>query len=95
MKVMAEQIKINLEENNGKISFDFIKNLADNAEVIYLHPTSRTRICVMTLYSGHEVVGFARVLDPKNDVEKIGNEVAFNNAMNKIWEVCGSIALVV
>jgi hypothetical protein len=95
MKVLADNIKAQLDTNNGKISYDFIKNLADNADVIYLNPTPRTRICVMTIYSGHEVVGYARVLDPKNDVEKIGNEVAFENAMNELWNICGSIALVV
>ncbi len=95
MQILADNIKANLKSNDGKISFDFIKNLADNAEVIYLHPTPRTRICVMTIYSGHEVVGFARVLDPKNDVESIGNKVAFDNAMSELWGVCGSIALVV
>jgi pimeloyl-CoA synthetase len=95
MKVLADNIKANLEANNGRISCDFIKNLAENAEVIYLHPTPRTRICVMTIYSGHEVVGYARVLDPKNDVEEIGNRVAFENAKNELWNVCGSIALAV
>jgi len=95
MNVLADNIGLDLEANDGKISFDFIKNLADNADVIYLHPTPRTRICVMTIYSGHEVVGFARVLDPKNDVEEIGNQVAFDNAMDELWNVCGSIALAI
>ena len=93
MQIIADMIKLDLESNNGKISFGFIENLAENAEVIYLHPTPRTRICIMTIYSGHEVIGIARVLDPKNDVEEIGNKIAFENARDELWKVCGSIAL--
>ena len=67
--------------------------MAENAEVVYLHATLRTRICVMTIYSGHEVVGIARVLDPKNDVEELGNNIAYERARDELWLVCGSIAL--
>jgi hypothetical protein len=95
MKVLADMIKLNLEANNGRISKDFIDNLAEDADVIYLHPTPRTRICVMIIYGGQEVVGYARVIDPKNDVEELGNNVAFENAKNELWNVCGSIALAI
>jgi len=95
MKVLADAIKAQLKENGGRISPEFIDNLAANAEYVWLHPTPRTRICVMTIYSGHEVVGYSRVLDPKNDVKSIGEEVAFNNAKDELWAVCGAIALVV
>ena len=95
MTVIADTIKLQLEANDGKISSDFIENLAENAEVLYLHPTPRTRICILTIYSGHEVVGIARVLDPKNDVEEIGNKVAYENARDELWAVCGSIALAI
>jgi len=32
MKILAATIKLNLEANNGKISPDFIDNLAENAD---------------------------------------------------------------
>jgi len=95
MKVLADNIKTNLKENGGKISFDFIQNLAENAEIIYLHPTPNMRLCVLRLYSGHEVLGMARVLDSKNDDEELGNKVAYNSAVDELWAVCGSIAKVV
>jgi len=95
MKILGDSVKAELKENNGKISQDFVNNLAEHSDVVYLHPTKRTRICVLTLYSGHELVGYARVLDPANDIEEIGNRVAFENAKDKIWEICGAIALVV
>jgi len=95
MKVLADAIKAQLKENGGKISSEFIDNLAEHADCTWLHPTPRTRICVLTLYSGHEIVGKAQVLDPANDVKEIGKEVAFNNAKGQLWQLCGNIALVV
>jgi hypothetical protein len=92
MHILADMIKLNLEANGGKIAPDFIDNLAEDAEKIYLHPTDNTRICVMKIYSGHEVVGIAQVLDAKNDVEEIGNSVAYENAKQELWKVCGNIA---
>jgi len=89
---LVDSISADLRENNGKISQGFIDNLADNAEKIYLHPTPSMRICVLRIYSGHETVGVAQVLDPKNDNEEIGNKVAYNNAKNELWSVVGSIA---
>ncbi len=92
MQPLADNIKANLDSNNGKIHPEFIENLAEHAEAVYLHPTANTRICVLTIYSGHEVVGIAQVLDAKNDDEDIGNSVAYENAKNELWRVCGTIA---
>ena len=76
----------------GKISPDFINKLAASAEKIYLHPTPSMRICILQLKSGHETYGTAQVLDPTNDVEAIGNKVAFDRAKDEIWQVVGAIA---
>jgi len=95
MKVLVDNIKANLKVNGGRISFDFIQNLAENAETIYLHPTPNMRLCVLRLYSGHEVLGMAQVLDSKNDDEELGNKVAYKRAVDELWAVCGSIAKVV
>jgi hypothetical protein len=95
MQPLADNIKANLESNGGKISPDFIDNLAEFGDVIFLHPTPNMRICIISIYSGHEVVGIAQVLDAKNDVEEIGNDVAYENAKNELWKVCGSIAKII
>ena len=94
MKDLGHEIKNNLISNKGKISYEFIKDLAEEAEVIYLHPTKNMRLCILILPSGHEVLGKAQVLDDKNDVESIGNSVAYTNAVNELWAVCGNIAKV-
>ena len=91
---LLRDIQNELLNNNNKLSSEFIDSVADKAEVIYLHPTDATRICILQLRSGHEVLGYAQVLDPKNDDESIGNSVAYNNAKGELWQLCGSIAKV-
>ncbi len=76
----------------GKLSPDFINQLASTAHTIYLQPTPTMRMCILQLSTGHEVYGVSQVLKSENDVEKIGNKVAFDNAKNEIWSTIGSIA---
>ena len=86
------EIKLEIENNNGKLSFPFIMNVANSAQVTHIQPTPNMRLCILTLPSGHEVLGKAQVLDSINDVKEIGEKVAYENAVNKLWSVCGSIA---
>ena len=85
-------IQLELEANNGKLSYLFIQSVADSATTIYLNPTPNMRLCILTLPTGHEVLGKAQVLDSANDIEEIGNKVAYDNAVNELWAVCGTIA---
>lgn len=81
-----------LTENSNKISPKFINNLVAMSSVQYLHPTPNMRLCIITLPTGHEVLGKAQVLDASNDAEQLGNSVALTNAANEIWALVGSIA---
>ncbi len=88
-------IRINLQENNGKINYNFIRNLAESSTVLYLQPTPNMRLCILALPSGHEVLGKAQKKKKKNDDEEIGNTVAYENAVKELWSVVGNIAKVV
>ena len=90
---LRTMIKDELAENGNKISFKFIEELAATAKVTHMQITPNTRVCALTLDSGHEVVGYARVLFAENDVATIGQGVAFDNARDELWSICGSIAL--
>ena len=90
---LPEMIKEELASNGNKISFMFIEALADTAKVTHHQLTPKTRVCALTLESGHEVVGYARVLFAENDVKEMGEEVAYDNARDELWSMCGSIAL--
>ena len=81
-----------LDANSNKISPTFINNIVAQSNVQYFHLTPNMRLCIITLPTGHEVLGKAQVLDTANDVETIGNSVALTNATNEIWTLVGSIA---
>jgi len=94
---LLKSIEHELDRNGGKLSPKFIDTIANNSlnKVTHHQMTPNTRVCVVTLYSGHELVGYAQVLDAENDVELIGQEVAYKNAIEQLWSVCGNIAKVV
>ena len=81
-----------LAENSNKISPAFINKIVAQSTIQYLKPTPNMRLCIITLSTGHEVLGKAQVLSAANDIEQIGNQVALTNATNEIWTLVGSIA---
>lgn len=89
---LQQSIIDELAENSNKISSLFINNIVAQSSIQYLKPTPNMRLCIITLPTGHEVLGKAQVLDALNDVEQLGNNVALTNATNEIWALVGSIA---
>ena len=89
---LQQSIIDELAGNSNKISPAFINNIVAQSSIQYLKPTPNMRLCIITLPTGHEVLGKAQVLDVSNDVEQIGNRVALTNATNEIWALVGSIA---
>lgn len=86
-----------MRDNNGKIPLEFIDGLlhSKDTKVTHIRPTPNTRVCVITLPTGHDLVGYAQVLDENGDIELKGQEVAYNRAKEQIWVTLGSIAKVV
>lgn len=89
---LQQSIIDELVGNSNKISPAFINNIVAQSSIQYLKPTPNMRLCIITLPTGHEVLGKAQVLDASNDVEQLGNSVALTNATNEIWALVGSIA---
>lgn len=89
---LQQSIIDELKENSNKISPAFINNIVAQSSIQYLKPTPNMRLYIITLPSGHEVLGKAQVLDASNDVEQLGNSVALTNATNELWALVGSIA---
>lgn len=90
---LYHEVKEAVASNNGKLPAAFIDKQVEAGTTTYTHLTPNMRVCVIRLQSGHEVIGVAQVLDSNNDVEEIGNSVAFTNAKNELWKVFGAIAL--
>lgn len=87
-----KELKRVTQGNGNFIPSSFIDEQVEKATVTYVQPTKNTRICILTMETGHEVVGYARVLDSDNDDAVKGNLIAFNNAKNELWSVYGTIA---
>lgn len=81
-----------LSSNSNRISPTFINSIVSQSTIQYFQLTPNMRVCVITLPTGHEVLGKAQVLDVANDVEEIGNKIALTNATNELWMLVGTIA---
>lgn len=89
---IIENVKEALAENNNKLSPEYINSVISCSDILYLNPTPNMRLCIITLPSGHEVIGVAQVLDAANDIPEFGNQVAYSNAVTEVWKALGSIA---
>lgn len=57
----------------------------------YYHriPDSTVTVCAITLKNGFVVVGDSACIDPRKFDEEIGRQVAFDDAIEKVWELEG------
>jgi len=103
---MEEQVKTKsilvrlareLKENGGKISPSFITSEVERDDTVtqFFQLTDNMRVCTIRLESGHEVLGKSQVLDKRNDIKAVGEEIAFRNAINELWSVFGGLSLVI
>ena len=77
---------------HGTIIPAFVQSIEDNSTYEYSKIGTSTRVCVMTLYSGHVLVGYARSIDPSKDNEELGNRAARKNIGNQLWDLLVTIA---
>lgn len=59
----------------------------------FLRPSGTLTICVLTLRNGCKVTGESACVSPENFNEAIGQKVARENAVRKIWELEGYLLL--
>lgn len=52
-------------------------------------PSGKSIVCEIILENGFSVRGESAVVDPKNFVQEIGEKIAYDNAVGKIWQVEG------
>jgi len=52
-------------------------------------PSGKCVICEITLQNGYTVRGESACVSPANFDQEIGNEIAFKNARDKIWQLEG------
>ena len=89
---ILDKITEDLKANNYKLSPVTISTVLEMSNVAYRQLTPSMRVCVIQLPTGHEVIGVAQVLNSENDVESIGNNVAYKNAVEEVWKAIGGVA---
>lgn len=90
-KKLLQEIETEIKNNKGKISADFIDNIAIKAKKTFIYEKGVT-FCILETKSGHKVTGEAMILVDKNNDPKIGEKIAFNKAKEKLWGTIGALA---
>ncbi|WP_236136748.1 Gp49 family protein [Mongoliitalea daihaiensis] len=71
----------------NKVTKEHINSKINTVE--YRKLTDKITHCIITMSNGFQVTGESAVVDPSNFDEKIGREIAFDNAFKKLWELEG------
>lgn len=58
-------------------------------EVYHRHEGTTLTTCILTLRNGYQVTGESACISPENFNEAVGNKVARENAVAKIWTLEG------
>ncbi len=74
-----------LGKNAPRLSPDKIDAAIGMAE--YHVFSNKTTVCCLTLRNGFTVIGMSACVDPANFVQGIGEDVAFRNARNQVWQL--------
>lgn len=57
----------------------------------YIKQGKKITVCHLTLTDGFEVVGISGVVNPDNYNSEIGNKIARDKALDRVWQHLGSI----
>ena len=85
-----KQIEKEMKDKNltaPKVTPDLIDSKIKNKSFHKL--TDVLTVCVLTLENGFTVTGESACASPANYNQQIGEDIAFNNARDKIWPLAG------
>ena len=74
--------------SDNKITTEHIESVIEKKDFHKIKGATLT-FCVLTLKNGYTVTGESACVDPKNFDEEVGQQVAYQNAFEKIWELEG------
>lgn len=80
-----------IEVTMRKLTLDYIKSLIVNVE--YQRFGKTLIVCALTLRNGFTVTGKSACIHTENFDESIGKIVAYDDAVDKIWELEGYLAV--
>ncbi len=72
----------------NRVTLGGIQSLVKSA---YYHvvPDTTMTICVLTLTNGYNVLGTSACVDPATFNKAVGEQIAYDNALEKIWDLEG------
>lgn len=82
---------LTIEVTMRKLTLDYIKSLIVNAE--YQRFGDTLTVCVLTLRNGFTVTGESACISKAIFDAEIGQKVAYDNAVDKIWQLEGYLTL--
>ena len=88
-KVTIEQIEARIEQ---KYFFNLGKAITaecPDAPIEHVEKTSLTTVCVLILNNGFVIQGKSACVDPRNYDEMTGQLYAYEDAVDKLWELEG------
>jgi hypothetical protein len=71
-----------------KVTKVMIEERIDGTEYIVL-PNSTVTVCKLTMQNGYTVIGESACVDARNFNLEIGRQIAYRNAVDKIWQLEG------
>lgn len=77
-----------MENIKTKLTLEDILNKIKQEEYIVLSD-GRTTICQLTLLNGYTVIGTSACVDASNYNSALGNKIAKEDAVDKIWQLEG------
>lgn len=72
-------VSINIDDLHKKIKSTTYQRIGD----------STMTICVITMQNGYTVLGYSACVDPAAFKQALGEKYAFDNALNKVWDLEG------
>ena len=87
-KEAFEEAYVALDSIPNKLSVEAIESKIAKTDLLRV-PDTTTTICVLHLENGYVVTGNSACIDPKEFSEEIGASIAYENALNKVWELEG------
>jgi hypothetical protein len=71
----------------NKVTKEYIESQIE--ETSFTRPKGTLTMCYLTLNSGFILTGESACIDPAKFDEKLGRDIAYENAFDKAWELFG------
>lgn len=77
-----------LKLNAPRVTLESVENAIRDVDY-YVFPHSQLTVCCITLRNGYTVTGESACASPENFNEKLGRDIAYQKAKDKIWPLEG------